>query len=448
MIRRLFCGILLLTVGVLTSWAANGFSVSVSYNGGDQGIRGYWRGSIVRYRIGGDAVTSSDTIYSKANGYAYYPVINLEGTKVAFYRWGTPSQIAVVDLASKQVTNLAALPADPGNEMPLDWPAGNWIYYVLPQNPGDDDPVVRQSTEIWRVNVSTKANEKYVYINDGRVPMPPTPSGWGPLFPAFIRRLEISLDGTRAAIQGNNFAHPDGSYYNVNSVYCFPPPGGTVSDDGACYIGNPGASCNISLSCSGGYCAGYISGWHDLLTTGKLPGAIGPSIADLQLNTIESWYGQDIGQGAELVRWARNSDKWVLQQIAFSGLEVGGGSNQVLANWVDHKAIRTSHNIKGDHWSSCTGDFWVDGGAANAGKYEGADGVWRTPAVTGTDRSIHQRSPLSGARFQSRAQEISLKKSGSAGANSVAGTRSAYDLRGRNKTRTTVESAGIGIVKN
>jgi hypothetical protein len=271
--------------------------------------------------------------------------------------------------------------------------------------------------------------------------------GGGGKFPAFVRRLEISLDGTRAAIQGNGFANPDGSYYNVNHVFCFPPPGGKVSPT-VCYIGEAGASCNISLSCSGGYCAGYISGWHELLTTGKLPGAIGPAIADLNLSTIESWYGQDIGQGAELVRWARNSDKWVLQQIAFTGLEVGGGSNQLLTNWVDHKAIRTSHNIKGDHWSSCTGDFWVDGGAANAGKYEGADGVWRTPAVTGTDRSIHQRSPLSGARFQSRAQEISLKKSGSAGTNSVAGTRSAYDLRGRNKTKTTVESAGIGIVKN
>jgi hypothetical protein len=296
--QRFLCAIMFLIAGTSTPWAANGFSVSVSYSASDQGW-GYWRGSIVRYTIKADAVASSDTIYSKANGYAYYPVINLEGAKVAFYRWGTPSQIAVVDLASKQVTNLAALPADPGSEMPLDWPAGNWIYYVLPQTPGNDDPAMRQNVEIWRVNALTKANEKYVYINDGRLPMPV--GGGGGKFPAFVRRLEISLDGTRAAIQGDGFANPDGSYYNVNSVFCFPPPGGKVSPDGACHIGGAEASCNISLSCSGGYCAGYISGWHDLLTTAKLPGAIGPAITDLNLSTIESWYGQDIGQGAELV---------------------------------------------------------------------------------------------------------------------------------------------------
>jgi hypothetical protein len=325
--------------------------------------------------------------------------------------------------------------------MPLDWPAGDWIYYVLPQNPSEDDPAMRENVDVWRVNAVTRVNEEYVYINDGRVPMPPTPSGWGPNFPAFIRRLTISLDGTRAGIQGDNFANPDGSYYNVNHVFCFPPPGGKVSPT-VCYIGGAGASCNISLSCSGGYCAGYISGWHDLLTTGKLPGAIGPAIADLNLSTIESWYGQDIGQGAELVRWARNSDKWVLQQIAFSGLNVSGGSNQLLANWVDHIAIRTSHNLNGDRWSSCTGDFWVDGGTANAGKYEGADGVWRTVNVVGTlNHGISGRRGSS-AIGKSRVSRLMLQN------RLIAGNGVAYSIRGQRIAKSRPGNGGIVFMKD
>jgi len=184
---------------------------------------------------------------------------------------------------------------------------------------------MRENIEIWRVNVITRTNEKFIYINDGRVPMPGEPSGWGPVFPSYIRRFEMSLDGARAAIQGVNFG------WNCNGVYCFPPPGGNVKSNG-CSLGGSGGSCNIALSCSGGYCTGYFSGWHDLMVMGKLPGAIGPAATDLQLNTIESWLGHDVGQGAELIRWARNSDKWILQQIVFSGLEVGGGSNQPIGS--------------------------------------------------------------------------------------------------------------------
>ena len=84
MVERLSRAIMLLMAGVLTSWAANGFAVSVSYHKSDQSNWGYWRGSIVLHKIASNQVTSRDTIYSKSNGYAYYPVIILEGSKVAF----------------------------------------------------------------------------------------------------------------------------------------------------------------------------------------------------------------------------------------------------------------------------------------------------------------------------------------------------------------------------
>jgi hypothetical protein len=290
-------GILAFACSAASLWAANGIAVSVSYNSTSQSNWGYWRGSLVRYIISGNSVTSRDTLHSMANGYAMYPAINPEGTKVAFYRWGTPSQIAVVDLATKAVTNLCALPANPITDMPLDWPAGKWVYYTRPYagSTSTDDPATRGNVDVWRVNVDTKVNEQYVYINDGRNPMPVVASGWGPMFPCALRRLEISIDRTRAAIQGVNWG------WNCNGVYCFPPPGGNVQSSG-CGLGGAG-SCNISLSCSGGYCGGYMQTAHDVVEMSKLPGAVGPAAARLQLSSIESKTG-DVGAGGELIRWA------------------------------------------------------------------------------------------------------------------------------------------------
>jgi hypothetical protein len=79
----------------VSSYGANGIAVSVSYNASFQSNWGIWCGSLVRYKISNNSVTSADTLHSMANGYAYYPAINFAGTKVAFYRWGTPSKIAV-----------------------------------------------------------------------------------------------------------------------------------------------------------------------------------------------------------------------------------------------------------------------------------------------------------------------------------------------------------------
>ena len=412
--------------------AANGFSVSVTY--GPNELWSLSRGSLLRYQITSNKVTSCDTLHSKANGFAYYPAINFAGAKVAFYRWGTPSTIAVVDLTTKVVTNLCNLPVPPAREMGLDWMTDDWIYYVIPQGPTDPngDPEVRENVDIWRVNAVTKVNEKYVYINDGRNPMPDIPSGWGPMFPAFIRRFSVSLDGTRAGIQGVNWG------WNCNACFCFPPPGGNVNSTG-CPLGTGGmsASCNISLSCSGGYCAGYFAGWHDNMMMGKLPGANGPAITNLQLNTIESWLGQDVGQGAELIRWAANSDKWVLQQIAWSGLSVDQGSNQVIANWVDHQAIRTSQNSSSSHLSNCTGDFWVDGGAANAGKYEGADGVWRTVNVAGTRSSGIPDNKRSNAADGSKLSRLILEN------RPIAGDGMAYSIRGQRIGNDRIRNTGI-----
>jgi hypothetical protein len=174
---------------------------------------------------------------------------------------------------------------------------------------------------------------------------------------------------------------------------------------------------------------------------GKLPGAIGPAATDLQLNTIESWLGKDAGQGAELIRWARNSDKWVLQQIAWSGLDVVLGSNQLIANWIDKQAILTSQHADGDGWCCSTGDFWVDGGAANAGKYEGADGVWRSVSATGTQSLGIPDHERSGAIDRLKSSRLILEN------RSIAGNGMAYSIRGQRIAQSRPGNTGVFVVK-
>jgi hypothetical protein len=100
----------------------------------------------------------------------------------------------------------------------------------------------------------------------------------------------------------------------------------------------------------------------------------GPSFT---MADMAEWLGRDrnnftnnLGLGAELIRWASNSDKWVMQHIGWHGHagSIGAGSNQVMANWVDKQAIEPSNNPNIPSGSAvcygnCSGDFWVDGGA-------------------------------------------------------------------------------------
>jgi hypothetical protein len=81
------------------------------------------------------------------------------------------------------------------------------------------------------------------------------------------------------------------------------------------------------------------------------------------------------------------------------------GTNAVLLNWIDRQSILLTHyKVVFDpspggsgviSYGECGGDFWIDGGAANAGKWEGVDGVWKKVNATGIDRanSINPRLP-------------------------------------------------------
>jgi hypothetical protein len=108
-----------------------------------------------------------------------------------------------------------------------------------------------------------------------------------------------------------------------------------------------------------------------------------------KITDLESWSGHSIGIGAEHIRWAVNSDKWVMQGIGWYGHadEIAQGSNQVVCNWVDKVAINISNNPKTSNairLNNCPGDLWVSDPTNNAGgnKYEDETGAWHS--VPGT----------------------------------------------------------------
>jgi hypothetical protein len=369
----------------------NGRAVSVKWQFGWKNWAGaccecytnYWRGSICLYTISNGAIASMDTIYKVNQGFAYYPAFNLDGNKVAFYRCNTSfgsggscaaanggkNTISIIDINGGNLTNLCELPGYPPNEGGLDWPAGEWIYYEYP-NPGQSNT---DSYEIWKVNYRTKENAKVCRFTVADQTMQCT----------YFRRFSLDLAADKMADQGMQKYLCTDPTYSCNSIYAFP---------GNCDLPqNIGGNCNRSISASGKYTASYLGGMHQDMLLNTVGSGVSPvPPASINISQLATWSQTTLGIGAELTRWAVNSDKWVLQQIGWYG-HAGNmeyGTNQVACNWVDNAAIRISNNPKvtqsstpgGDgtlYYGNCTGDMWIDGGAANAGKYEDAAGAWQ-----------------------------------------------------------------------
>jgi hypothetical protein len=350
---------MLIASGAARIEAVNGFSVTIFYRGGED----CWnRGNLVRNDIVNNAVAAHDTLFK---GKAQWPAINFTGTKVAFFRWGSTSTtncVSVIDKTGGAVTDLVtglAAPlvfpapvADVRDPM-LDWPAGDWVYYEKPT----------KSHEIWRVNVNNPArNEKVVtYVK--------SPKGEDSR-PIYFYRWSMSVDAKWALIWSAGYT------WNSNIMHCFPPTGGDPLACAPC--GGAGwaqiYACNGAISPSGTFACHYTGGAHeqievlgwDHVTTGTTwpyggGGSITLSIA-----------------GAEQLRFSANSDRWIQEQVGWEGhaMALCAGSNQWLINWKDKTTIVASDNPRGTGKCSDAGDFWIDGGAQNAGKYEDANGSW------------------------------------------------------------------------
>ena len=160
----------------------NGRAVSVHWRSGSLdwgsaccGCSEGEKGLVSLFTIQNGSAVRNDTIYDGTQGFAYYPAFNLDGIKIAFYRSnqgkansiscatanGGKNSVSVMDISGRNITNLCDLPC----EIPsggLDWPVGNWIYYIYPNcvRFSSDPRPMTQNNEVWKVNYLTKENVK------------------------------------------------------------------------------------------------------------------------------------------------------------------------------------------------------------------------------------------------------------------------------------------------
>jgi hypothetical protein len=365
--------------GAIDGKHANGYVVSEYFQ---QGVCTPYAGHIFLITIQNGAPVRTDTIYHWTQGMGQYPCFDIEGRRIAFYRWGTAasangatctqinngvSYVSVMNRDGSNVKNLVALRAAPWSEISLAWPAGDWIFYLNPKPAVNDWD--RPTTQIRKVNVVT-LEDQFV---------------WEASDPASqMRRFTLSADGTR---MGEQIIY---GAFNNNGVYQFPPSGGSLTK----LVGMAG--CNGAVSASGRYAGSYFAGAHvDCFLTrvdqdyttffGLFRSSSGMSG---KFGDMASWAGKDLfpsTAGCELIRFAVNSDKWVLQGVGWCGHAgaIVNGGNSGAANWVDHTAFIATNNPPVDcanpsGKANNTGSIWIDGGPENLGKWEDTAGVWHS----------------------------------------------------------------------
>ncbi len=376
-------------------FGANGIAVSIAWQGQ---TRKLWIGKLVRFDIENNATVKCDTL---SHAMCLYPALSFDGERVAFFKTGAtrdegqlngqdrPCSLAIINTDGTNERTL--LPVDfPSTDCQIDWPRGNWIYYQRPDagNQGNG------SGEIWRISASNPADNELVYDYT------PTDDGYN-----YLRRWDISANGKWASLQMISSGDWGGQI-----PHCFPPP---QAGPRSCMPEGRTGACNMAMSTTGNYIAKY-SGRHDYFDlcrwdhqANTLEKQLNVTLTErelfgIQYDGVSSWIGVDLGESAsgELIRWAVNSEKWVLQQIGWEGhaKKVAQGSNQLIVNWKDKEAIMTSANPIGGRdgirYCNSTGDFWVEG---PAGKVELASGEWVDVESVGPVRATRP-GPRIGAR--------------------------------------------------
>jgi len=396
----------------------NGFAVSPS-------LRNGWRwpelsaaegsmvqfvqwGKLCKFNIVDQKAVRCDTIF---RGLASHPAISLNGNYIAFYRLGatvdytkSPPKgqivgslndsgwISVCDSNGQNLRNLVRVPATKlQNCQQIDmgpkvyWVAGDWVYYEKPPFTG----------EFWRVNVTSPQTTNQLICKTMRgswcTESSYTCSNIGPWG---IRRWSINRAGNRVCQQ------TFGCYPSENELSNFPYANGWYRDP-ASLIGKTGG-CNGCISASGKYFA-FFNGNHFQCGLGRInadnsityhtftPTGKSPSLADLA-----QWTGERRREYGHQMRWACNSDKWLLwmaDHYPDNQWTALCGSDQVAMNWADWTGIVVSHNPYFDNcqisgstpldfncvpdgltYANDAGDLFVFGGPANS--IEKDDGTW------------------------------------------------------------------------
>ncbi len=447
--KSLVIGVIALLCFALTTEAVDGFAVTAICRAGEDvsesavpecyvgGRRYEPTGKIVRYTITNGTVSASDTIYKQT--WARMPAINPEGTRIAFYRfdaktengvfsWGEGDMhISTMNMDGSDVRDILTFrDEDKGrfDRNNLDWTAGGWIYYAHPE--------LQDGYEIWRVKGNDPStNEKvtsYEKIQAGR--------------------FSISVDGTRAVIVSglcNPFHDP---IRNRKKDWCvmpheFPPSSEPTRDgwDFACYAGCMGFVSplgeHVSHFYPGGHEEFHVNKWAlpsqclstDIVTSEELPSIITG-------NT-------EIGSKMNEAPCAANSDRWVCLQIGNSWKL--NGTQQILVDWVDKKAINTSGhkwgpNNDGLAYISTSGDFWVSGGPAGA--CQNALGEWVAMDNMLPSHVTTQKRAGRAAKGHS-VWSIGVR---SLSHHSLNREQNAYDINGRKLSASRSKASGIVVI--
>jgi hypothetical protein len=464
-----------------TATHINGFAVSEAARSGqynwktfapEGGFKGatIW-GKLCKFIIRDGQSVKCDTIF---NQLANYPVISLDGKHVAFYRLGATVDyaanklvgsltdsgwISVIDTNGQNLRNLVRVgPLDCRSATDweyanLSWPCGDWIYYERPCKTG----------EIWRINVNNPSATnmlvvKYLKIDRSKCCNAGCTDqyangldGWG------FRRFSLCKDATRAA----------GQYYGYicagNAIHCFPMPTGDFTAMG-CLIGNTGG-CNAYISPSGKYFVFY-SGSHYAInlsmvaTNMTLTENIVPAVNRAPtMGDLAQWTAARVLPYGMMIRWAANSDKWVL--ISGCHYECATvselGMDQVAMNWVESSGVAISRNAYRDMcynsaagWncmnldclvqqgpipSNLAGDMFIAGGPANS--YEDVSGQWVPVKPVDPTNAICVRESA-----QKPGIELAIDKTGMriVGGDSYGSIVELIDMRGRIEWRLAIET--------
>jgi hypothetical protein len=355
--KKLRFFVLVLLACSMCAFATNGIAVSVSNEPFEPHESSPYYYTVYKYEIENDKVISKTALYRQSWQYHYVvsPVINMEGTHVAFMRC-TPNGnfVSVVGIDGGDVGNVAEFPKSWDNINPMrshdgrfcDWPAGDWVYYmpdgvsmrrVKYNDPSSDEASMTFQSPVWQWQLNAYANRIY---------------------------LTAAGHDNPYGIQGHPF-----------------PFDGKLYQSGAC------GSC---LSPSGTYFAFQQGTGHADLSIKTWEGdAYDESMTEsFYCADFKSHNDPNMGCGKVYHRWANNSDEWALAMVGRPGGNerfCENGCNQVLINIKDRRMINVSNHS--EKLKSGAGDFWLSGPESemySMGSVHSEDFIERAPSESRT----------------------------------------------------------------
>jgi hypothetical protein len=323
--------------------------VAVTIQGADS--TGY-AGKLLKMVITNGAVASTTMLLK--DSIITNVIMSTDGQKVAYFKankfWGPDSvNIMMLDINGGTPVNISKdiCPHNMDYSVDMDWPTGDWIYYMKGIDLSDC------SKEVWKVNVTTREKAK--------VWTTLTASGADS---AHLWLFSLSNDATKAITRTNEWFYFPPNTGGPLNIFWFtrPPDGDTLRFSAPPPAGMKGGEgCGTAVSCDGAYVIIMGTLNHNVLSVCNWN--TGANVFDCPFGTMANWNG-NFGQGSGGDNtFSANSPKWVCLSVGWDGRDGSGGSNQVLINWQDSVVIRTTNALEAttspNHQYNGVGDFWV-----------------------------------------------------------------------------------------